>query len=471
MDLFSKTREQMIDMCKEQGIKGYSGKNKAELLLLLLQHRNRAAAEISTPQPSNKQYTYIDLFAGIGGFRYGIEAFQASHPGTSFKCVQTADIKKDAIKTYNHNFKEQNAECDVRTIKNLPYFDILCAGFPCQPFSSAGKQQGLNDEGRGDLIYEVIRICKESKPEYILLENVSNIERIEKGKVLDTIVKAFEAIGYSIQTVAINSSQVGLAQDRKRIFIVGSRTKQPKITLGKYTAVTIKDILDTSDVTTNLPTKFISKLLQLPKEELVGKSIKDKRGGDSNIHSWDIDYHGKTSDRQKHLLNKLLLERRKKKWAAAKKIKWMDGIPLSLEDIRSFLTYDGLQEDLDDLVSKKYLVLEHPKDLIDGKRIPKETLTIGYNIAKGKLSFPISKILHPDEHSPTLTATDSSKLAVYVGGTIRQLNEKELKRLCGFPELFSLPQGVNKYDLFGNMVCPPVITAILESLLDPSVHE
>jgi DNA (cytosine-5)-methyltransferase 1 len=86
-------------------------------------------------------------------------------------------------------------------------------------------------------------------------------------------------------------------------------------------------------------------------------------------------------------------------------------------------------------------------------------------VSKGKLSFPISKILHPDHLSPTLTATDSSKLAVIVGNTIRQLNETELKRLCGFPLSFSLPDDVNMYDLFGNMVCPPVITEILESLL------
>jgi DNA (cytosine-5)-methyltransferase 1 len=167
-------------------------------------------------------------------------------------------------------------------------------------------------------------------------------------------------------------------------------------------------------------------------------------------------------------MNTLLLERRKKKWAAEKKIKWMDGIPLSFVDIQTFLNYDGLQEDLDDLVAKKYLTLEYPKDVVDGKRIQNENLAIGYNIAKGKLSFPISKILHPDELAPTLTATDSSKLAVLVGNTVRQLNEKELKRLCGFPEHFSLPNGVNKYDLFGNMVCPPVVTGILEALLPQS---
>jgi DNA (cytosine-5)-methyltransferase 1 len=350
----------------------------------------------------------------------------------------------------------------------MPHFDILCGGFPCQPFSSAGKQKGLKDEGRGDLIYEVIRICKESKPEYILLENVSNIENIEKGDVLKSIVNEFQTLGYNITCTAINSSQVGLAQDRKRIFIVGCLSKEPTVTVKAHPSASIKDVLDADDQTSSLPEGFLTKLLLLPKEDVIGKSIKDKRGGDSNIHSWDIDYHGKISDRQKSLLNTILLERRKKKWAAEKKIKWMDGIPLSFEDIQTFKKYDGLREDLNDLVTKKYLVMEYPKDLVNGKRVANEKLPIGYNISKGKLSFPISKILHPDSLAPTLTATDSSKLAVYVGNTIRQLNEKELTRLCGFPECFSLPPSVNKYDLFGNMVCPPVITAILASVLPPS---
>jgi len=462
MNYSSKSRNELLLLCREKNIRGVSGKKKEELVAAL--------SSLDQPvNPQKHQIKYVDLFAGIGGFRYGIQAFQAAHPQFVFECVKSADIKKDAIQTYNLNFNEQNQSCDVRTLKDLPHFDLLCGGFPCQPFSSAGKQRGLKDEGRGDLIYEVIRICKESKPEYILLENVSNIENIEKGEVLKSIVKEFQTIGYSVTCVPVNSSQVGLAQDRKRIFIVGCRSREPQIKLNQYQSVSIKDILDLDDQKTTLPEGFLNKLLSLPKEQLIGKSIKDKRGGDSNIHSWEIDFHGTTSERQKTLMNRLLLERRKKKWAAEKKIKWMDGIPLSLEDIQTFLKYEGLQEDLEDLVSKKYLVKEYPKDIVNGKRVPNEKLAIGYNIAKGKLSFPISKILHPDELSPTLTATDSSKLAVYVNGTIRQLNEKELKRLCGFPESLILPPGVNKYDLFGNMVCPPVVTAILESLLPPSV--
>lgn len=454
MDYKTKSHRELIALCKERGIKGYSRKKKNEIIHLL--------------KTTKHKLTYVDLFAGIGGFRYGIEAFQAKHPDYEFQCIKTVDIKKDAIETYNLNFNEKNQPCDIRTVTNLPHFNILCAGFPCQPFSSAGNKQGLNDEGRGDLIFEVLRICRESRPNYLLLENVSNIELLEKGAILKRIVSEFEKLGYKIQCVSVNSSDVGLAQDRKRLFIVGA-FHTPKISLHSYPKQTMKDVLDVCNTSTTLPEAFLKQLLCLSKEELLGKSIKDKRGGADNIHSWDIGYHGTITDRQKNLLNKLLLERRKKKWAEEKKMKWMDGIPLSFQDIQTFTNYPELQDDLTDLVTKKYLTLEHPKDIVEGKRVAKTSLPLGYNIAKGKLSFPISKILHPDELAPTLTATDSSKLAVYVGQTIRPLNEKELKCLCGFPESLQLPPKVNKYDLFGNMVCPPVVTEILESLLVPLV--
>ena len=409
--------------------------------------------------------TYVDLFSGIGGFRYGIQLFESKFTKYKFKCIKTVDIKKDAIKTYNYNFNETNDICDICTVKDLGYFDILCAGFPCQPFSSAGNKKGLEDEHRGGLIFEVIRICKESRPNYLILENVSNIEKINKGETLKTIVKEFESIGYNIVCSMINSSEVGLAQDRKRLFIVGSRTSTPVIVVKPRTIPKFVDVIDLTDKETTISKEFIEMISKIPAEELVGKSFKDKRGGDDNIHSWEIGYHGTVTDQQKILLNKILLERRKKKWAQEKNIKWMDGIPLSLKDIKSFCDYDDLQKDLDELVSKKYLAMSYPQDLINGQRICSTTLDIGYNISKGKLSFPISKIIHPDKLCPTLTATDSSKLAVQVSDTIRQLNETELKTLCGFPDHFKLPKGVKKFDLFGNMVCPPVITEILESLL------
>ena len=113
------------------------------------------------------------------------------------------------------------------------------------------------------------------------------------------------------------------------------------------------------------------------------------------------------------------------------------------------------------MVSKGYLRLEKPKDLINGKREYKESAEEGYNICKGKLSFPISKILDPNDISPTLTATDSHKLAVIVNNkVVRNLNANEMKKICGFPETFIVPTHVNYGDLFGNMATPPVLEAI-----------
>jgi DNA (cytosine-5)-methyltransferase 1 len=416
---------------------------------------------------NKKTLTYVDLFAGIGGFRYGLEAFSKLNPNYSFRCIKTVDIKKDANVTYNVNFMEDNPLCDIRTVTNLPTFDILCAGFPCQPFSSAGKKEGFEDgRGRGDLIFEVLRICKESTPEYILLENVANIETIDNGKTLKRIVSEFTDVGYKITVKKVNAIDVGLAQDRSRVFIIGSRTREIVFDLAPpHTQQKVSDIIDTEELSTDLPASFIESLMKRSPESLYGMSIKDKRGGKDNLHSWDIDYHGVTTQRQKDLMNMILKERRKKKWAELKDITWMDGMPLTCDEIRTFINYPELDIDLLDLEKKGYLVQEHPKELVNNKRVYKVDSPKGYNICKGKLSFPISKILHPNMTSPTLTATDSSKLAVHVGTTIRRLTKKELARLCGFPDCIQIPNDVDPYDVFGNMVCPPVVTAILQGIL------
>jgi DNA (cytosine-5)-methyltransferase 1 len=120
---------------------------------------------------------------------------------------------------------------------------------------------------------------------------------------------------------------------------------------------------------------------------------------------------------------------------------------------------------LDNLVSKKYLKMEKPKSLVSGKRVYDKNGEIGYNICKGKLSFPITNILDPNSISPTLTATDSNKLAVIIDNKyIRKLNDNELKLLCGFPLSFKIPNDVDKYDLFGNMVVPNVVEAVLNCI-------
>ena len=202
-------------------------------------------------------------------------------------------------------------------------------------------------------------------------------------------------------------------------------------------------------------------------EELYGKSIKDKRGGDNNIHSWDIEYKGAITPRQIELLNKMLKERRKKKWAEIYGINWMDGMPLTVEFIRSFFDDPDLEAMLEDLVNKKYVVKEHPKKKVGNVRVQDESLPIGYNIVAGKMSFEVSKILDPNGIAPTLVAMDMQHLYVVDGNGLRTLSLREGLRLFGYPDDYKFDVKIEDgYDLLGNTVVVPVIKAVSERVVE-----
>lgn len=413
---------------------------------------------------SKKQIKYIDLCSGIGGFRIALESLDNIKP----VCVLSADIKQDAIDTYNLNFNEQNKIKDIYNLKSedIESFDLLCAGFPCQPFSSAGQKKGFSDK-RGGMIFKIIELCKYHKPKYVVLENVYNLMTLEKGNCIKKIKKLFEEIGYKVNYKKLNSCDFECAQSRERVYIVCTIDKIFDFNNIKNSEkVKLNDIIDYSNIKSDINPLFCEKLLKIHKERLIfGCKISDKRGGKNNIHSWELDFNGKLNDNEKELMNKIMLNRRKKHWAEKKNIVWMDGMPLTFEEISTFYKHNDLQTMLDNLVFMNYLRLEKPKDLIDGKRIYKKDLPEGYNICKGKLSFPISKILDPNDISPTLTATDSHKLAVIINNNIiRKLSVIEMRKICGFPDSFLMPNNVNYTDLFGNMATPPVIKEIFKNL-------
>ena len=406
---------------------------------------------------------YIDLCSGIGGFRVALESIDLHST-----CVLSADIKQDAIDTYNLNFDENNEITDIYTLKNedIKPFDLLCAGFPCQPWSSSGLKKGFSDK-RGGMIFKIIDICQYHKPRFVVLENVYNLMTLEKGNCIKIIKKLFEDIGYIVNYKKLNSSNFGCAQSRARVYIVCTKDDTFNFEDIKYKPkVNLNSIIDYTNKETKINPIFCKKILQLHKESPVfGCKIGDKRGGKNNIHSWDIGHNGIISTEEKELMKQIMLNRRKKHWAKKKNIVWMDGMPLTYDEIKTFYENDNLKNMLDNLVGKKYLRLEKPKDLVDGKRKYKEDAPEGYNICKGKLSFPISKILDPNDISPTLTATDSHKLAVIIDdNTIRNLSSTEMKKICGFPDSFVVPNHVNYGNLFGNMATPPVIKEIFEIL-------
>ena len=427
--------------------------------------------------PNNKEkiLTFIDLFAGIGGIRCGLEQ-AAKEKGLNPVCVFTSEIKPHAVKVLQENHPTETISGDITKIetKNIPDFDILCAGFPCQAFSSAGKRQGFSDT-RGTLFFEIERILRDKRPKGFILENVEGLVNHDNGKTLQTILDRLLSLGYKINFRVLNSKYFGVPQERKRIYIVGSLGNVPNLDNFIHTESKLKDILE-SGIPTN-ETPFIRTLLNnFSIEQLYGKSIKDKRGGKTNIHSWDLEIKGPVSREQKKLLDTILTERRKKKWASIIGIDWMDGMPLTLEQISSFYNVPDLENMLTDLTKKGYLKFEHPKKLIkrqntDGsistRREYDTTKPQGYNIVTGKLSFEINKVLSPNDIAPTLVAMDMQKLFVADNGGLRRLTLREGLRLCGYPE--DIKFNVNEkegFDLLGNTVVVPVIKLVSERLID-----
>ena len=163
---------------------------------------------------------FIDLFAGIGGMRLAFESAGAV-------CVFSSEWDKYAQKTYEVNFGEKPFGDITKIDENdIPKFDILLAGFPCQPFSSIGKREGFRHKTQGTLFYDVARIIDRHKPKAFLLENVAGLLTHDDGKTFSTIISVLNDLGYAIEYKVLDASDYGVPQKRERIYIVGFNKKK-----------------------------------------------------------------------------------------------------------------------------------------------------------------------------------------------------------------------------------------------------
>ena len=163
------------------------------------------------PAPENPKFTFIDLFAGIGGFRIAMQNLGG-------KCVYSSEFKAAAQKAYLANYGEMpfgdiTKESTKRYIPD--HFDILCAGFPCQAFSAAGARKGFADETRGTLFFEVARILKEKRPKGFFLENVEGLVNHDGGRTFRIILDTLQSLGYKVSHRVLDASDFGVAQERK----------------------------------------------------------------------------------------------------------------------------------------------------------------------------------------------------------------------------------------------------------------
>lgn len=256
MDYSKKTRQELISICKEKNIKGYSSKKKEDIIQLLT---NKESKEITPenaivnnaivdiiPKTDINNIKFIDLFCGIGGFH---QAITNIIPTSS--CVLASDIDEKARNTYETNHKLK-PEGDIKKIdiSKIPEFNLICGGFPCQAFSIAQwKDKKAFDDPRGTLFFEILKIIDVHKPKCILLENVSHLTKINKGVVLQTMLNSLKTRGYKVSYQLLSPHQFGIPQNRERVYIVATASDKEfnfKTLSEKKTICKMEDILDTS---------------------------------------------------------------------------------------------------------------------------------------------------------------------------------------------------------------------------------
>ncbi len=415
---------------------------------------------------------FIDLFAGIGGIRKGVVAALKSH-GLESRCVLSSEIDEKACETYELNYKEY-PQGDIRQIIDIEPFDLLLAGFPCQPFSYAGKRQGFGDT-RGTLFFEVERLIETYKPKAFLLENVRGLYTHDKGRTFQTIMEHLHNLGYGTYDLLLNSSDFGVPQNRVRLYILGILNASPSMTLitnlgavdshayrrnqqmnlfAQSSHSVVADILEENVDSKYLCSERFQKMLKAAVGDdlnvLHGWRMMDYRGGQS-VHSWDMGMRGECSENEKTFMNLLIQNRRHPEFGREQ-----DGKKLTMDQIRTFYHKDDAEAIASSLVKKGYLKVE------DGK----------YSPVCGNMSFEVFKYLDPQGISITLTSSDCNRLGVIQNNQARHITPRECARLQGFPDDFVLnPSDRYAYKQFGNSVSVPVIEAVFNDFLDNNLQE
>lgn len=418
----------------------------------------------------------IDLFAGIGGIRIGASGALAKY-GIASECVLSSEIDPKACETYELNFHE-HPQGDIHEITRIEPFDFLLGGFPCQPFSYAGKRRGFGDT-RGTLFFEIERILEAYQPKAFLLENVRGLYTHDGGRTFETIMTKLHDLGYGTYDLLLNSSDFGVPQNRVRLYILGIKGKTPKMSLvtdlgaadshsfkKEYEQLNIFSVEQPAKTRTvgdileeDVPEKYycspefeaqLRSVMGDDLSKLHGYRLIDYRGGQS-LHSWELGKKGKCSEQEIKFMNLLIQNRRKPVFGTHQ-----DGKKLTLEQIETFYRDDDILEVIASLKQKGYLKEE------DGR----------YNPVCGNMSFEVFKFLDPNSVSITLTSSDSNRLGVIQNNRPRRITPRECARLQGFPDSFRVnPNDRFAYKQFGNSVSVPVIQAVVEDFLKYNLSE
>jgi len=247
IDYSAKTCKELIAICKEKNIKDYTRKKKAEIIKLLLDSNVKTSVKSEISDKLNM----IDLFAGTGAFTLAFQATNAVNIVFANDMVEHSKISYD--ENFNHKLTLKNLN-DVN-VEDIPAHDILTGGFPCQPFSIAGLQEGFNDK-RSNVFWKILSIIDYHKPKCVILENVKNIITHDENKTFTIIKSNLEKRGYYICYKVLNTAEItGIPQHRERIYIVCLKSKKVFDTFNlEFPKIEKKKI--TEFLETNIPSKY-----------------------------------------------------------------------------------------------------------------------------------------------------------------------------------------------------------------------
>jgi DNA (cytosine-5)-methyltransferase 1 len=415
---------------------------------------------------------FVDLFAGLGGFNLAAKKLGA-------KCVFACEIDEKLRTNYEGNFGIKPAG-DIRKInpKEIPHHDLLCAGFPCQPFSKAGDQMGWKDAARGTVFFNIVEILKHCQPKYILLENVAHFVRHDKGNTYAKVKLALENLGYEVQHAQLSPHQFGVPQIRERMYMIGQlgglrqfEWPEPQ-TLDED--VSIHNILDkrpkdaiglNSQVTTCLETwqDFIQKF---PKNEEMPSPI------------WSMEFKATYPYQQDSLYDIELKNLRKKCGIFGKKL----NCHLRTDMMNLVPSYARYQEHSFPIWKKRFIknnreLYKNNKRWIDKwidsiVKFPPSLQKLEWNHKGGErdiwkylIQFRASgvRVKRPTT-SPSLVAMTTTQVPI-IGWERRYMTIRECARLQSMDELKYFPQGSAAMTAIGNAVNVKVANLVLKNLL------
>lgn len=384
-----------------------------------------------------KKFKFIDLFAGIGGFHQALDQLGG-------ECVFASEIDKYAIETYQENY-HIDPNCNIREVdeKKIPKHDVLCAGFPCQTFSKAGKQLGFNDETKGTLFFEIERILKYHKTKYIILENVRNLVSHDNGNTWKTIYHHLYELGYRLtkEPIIISPHQLGIPQLRERVVILGiydpeNRDQNLKIELPLF------QTKDENDIYQIIEHKKVSSKYYISEYE------------NMVLTAWDEFYKG---------IKETVI-----------------GFPIWAVYFNGFTEKEDLPKWKTDFINKNIQLYQNNKEFIDQwlkkyhylkdfspthKKMEWQAGNSIHSLWDGLIQFRPSGIrVKKPSCFPALVAMVQIPI---IGKYKRRLTVREAARLQSFPDTF-IPNSSDQqaYKQFGNAVNVEVIKLLADKLLN-----